>query len=369
MKIGILTYHNAINYGAVLQAYALQQVLQGMGMDCEIVNYSSPAVDKQYRRKKLSDHAHWKTYVMDILSAHRLDRKKAEFRAFLESHCILSEKVEDVRQNDWDPYDVLIVGSDQVFNPKNTEGDSAYLLDFPCDTQKIAYAASIGDNSFLNLWKEQYQVDYQSLLREFDALSFREEMAAKFVSELLQDSFATVLDPVLLAGTNVWEKFRGDPEEEYIFVYNLGNIPLLAEGVKRISKETGLKVYVVNKDIKGDFILRGFENASSLSPVDFLKMLSGAKYVITDSFHGTAFSILYHKNFTSVVNPQKVNTNSRIVDLLTRVHLEDRIASTSEAFKFDPVLTYCEVDKEITKMQESSAAWLHGVLHSTEGKK
>lgn len=368
MRVGILTYHNAINYGAVLQAYALQQVVKKLGVECEIIDYSCPAVEKQYRRKKISDHANWKVYVMDILSGHRLDRKKEAFEKFRKQYLSLSDKMDVVSGEGLKDYDAIIVGSDQVFNPKNTEGDSAYLLDLQCSAKKIAYAASIGNNEFLDLWKTRYNIDYEKLLKSFYRLSFREEDASIFVSNLLNDSYETVLDPVLLAGSELWKDFQADASEEYIFVYNLGNIPLLVECVQAMHKETGLKVYVVNKDIKGDFLLRGFENVSSLSPADFLKMLSGAKYVITDSFHGTAFSVLYHKNFSSVVNPHKNNTNSRIVNLLNKLQLEERIVSDAESFRYRSTIAYSDTDKIVQELEKHSLVWLSGSLQTKEGQ-
>lgn len=366
MRVGILTYHNAINYGAVLQAYALQQVIKKLGVQCEIIDYSCPAVDKQYRRKRLNDRAHWKVYVRDLFSGHRLDRKKEAFKQFSKHNLLLSKKIENIADERFDEYDAIIVGSDQVFNPKNTEGDSTYLLGFQCNAKKIAYAASIGNNEFLELWKTRYNVDYEILLKQFDSLSFREEDASSFVSNLLKASYETVLDPVILAGTEIWKAFQADTGEDYIFVYNLGNIPLLAECVKAMHNETGLKVYAVNRDIKGDLLLRGVENVSSLSPVDFLKMLSGAKYVITDSFHGTAFSVLYHKNFSSVINAQKDNTNSRIVNLLKKLQLEERIVSDAESFRNQPTIAYSDIDHKIQELQGHSLAWLSKALQIKE---
>ena len=366
MRVGILTYHNAINYGAVLQAYALQTVIKNIGICCNIIDYSCPAVERQYRRKKLSDHVCWKAYVMDILSGHRLERKKEEFEKFRKNNFSTSVKIENATAECFDEYDAIIVGSDQVFNPLNTDGDSMYLLDFQCSAKKIAYAASIGNNELLELWEKKYNVDYKLLLRQFDEISFREKDASIFVSNLLGNEYETVLDPVLLAGAEVWQQFQADADGEYVFVYNLGNIPLLVDCVKIMHKETGLKVYVVNKDIKGDFLLRGFENVSSLSPTDFLEMLSGAKYVITDSFHGTAFSILYHRNFSAIVNPYKVNTNSRIINLLEELQLKEQIVSDAEKFCYKPITTYSNTDKIIQELQKKSLEWLSKSLQVKE---
>lgn len=359
MKVGILTFHNAINYGAVLQAYALQQTVVALGAECEIIDYRCPAVEKQYRRKKIKECANWKVYVNDILSLHRLDKKKEAFHNFISQNLILSDRAENVSEK----YDAVIVGSDQVFNPKNTDGDSMYLLDFNGKAKKIAYAASIGNNAFLNLWQGKYNVDYKTLLGAFSAISFREKEATDFVTELLGKTYRTVLDPVLLAGNPLWERFdKIHPEEEYAFVYNLGNIPLLVDFVHNLHKKTGLKVCVVNKDIKGDILLRKYSNVSSVSPEDFLRMLSGAKYVVTDSFHGTAFSILFRKNFYSVVNPGKDNTNSRINCLLSELNLDNRIVSSLEGAGLDVITNYDEAERKIQDMRNDSLAWLKSAL-------
>lgn len=363
MKVGILTFHNAINYGAVLQAYALQQTVSTLGAECEIVDYSCPAVEKQYRRKKMSECASWKIYVNDILSLHRLDKKKEAFRNFLHKNLMLSDRIETVSKDLSEKYDAVIVGSDQVFNPKNTDGDSAYLLDFNGKAKKIAYAASIGNNAFLNLWQEKYKVDYKTLLGAFHSISFREKEAADFVTQSLGQTYRTVLDPVLLAGNPLWKRFDSPPpEEEYVFVYNLGNIPLLVDFVRNLHRKTGLKVCVVNKDIKGDILLRKYSNVSSISPEDFLRMLSGAKYVVTDSFHGTAFSVLFHKNFYSVVNPGKENTNSRIRCLLAELKLEDRIVSPDDDLNLVAVPNFEEVDRKVQSMRDESLLWLKTAL-------
>ena len=363
MKVGILTFHNAINYGAVLQAYALQQTVLALGAECEIVDYSCPAVEKQYRRKKMSECASWKVYVNDILSLHRLDKKKEAFRRFQHNNFIQSDPVKTVSEDFLEKYDAVIVGSDQVFNPKNTDGDSTYLLDFNGKKKKIAYAASIGDNSFLDLWQKKYAVDYKTLLSAFYAISFREKEAADFVTGLLGQPYQTVLDPVLLAGNSLWERFnRTPPAEEYVFVYNLGDIPLLMDSVHDLYRKSGLKICVVNKDLKGDILLRKYHNVSSISPEDFLRMLSGAKYVVTDSFHGTAFSILFHKNFYSVVNPGKENTNSRIWCLLDELGLRNRIVSSNSPLDLTEVPNYDEVDCKIQNMRGDSLLWLKTAL-------
>lgn len=364
MKIGILTYYNAVNYGAVLQAYALQSVILNMGHDCEIINYPCPAVEKQYRRKKFSECKHLKTYIKDIISLHRIDNKKAAFKEFRDTYMHLSAEMPRITSDSLSGYDVIIVGSDQVFNPKNTEGDSAFLLDVICRAKKIAYAASIGNNDFLDLWKSKYNVDYISLLNKFDTMSFREKQASEYVSNLLGKSFPNAVDPVLLAKREIWSEFEKGKDEDYIFVYNLGNLPLLKKVVDLANKQTGLKVYVVNKDIKGDFMFRKYTDVSSLSPGDFLRMAANSKYVITDSFHGTAFSAIFHKNFYSVVDTSAGNTNSRIYSILNEIGLKERIVTDINEFDFIDIPDYENVDVKIRNMREKSHEWLESAINA-----
>lgn len=365
MRIGILTFHNAINYGAVLQAYAMQRAILKLGIECEIINYSCAAVERQYRRKKMRECASWKVYINDIMSLHRLDRKKEAFRSFSDSNLVLSQRISRISECNTRGYDAIIVGSDQIFNPKNTDGDGAYLLNFHTNSKKIAYAASVGNNKFFDLWQEKYNIDYKSLMSEFKAISFREREAADFAAQLFGQPYKTVVDPVLLMGNDLWERFcRTQEKEDYIFVYNLGNNSHLVKTVKNIRIKTGLKVYVVNKDIKGDILFYKYNNISSVSPEEFLKMLFGAKYVVTDSFHGTAFSILFHKRFYSVVNPGANNTNSRIRCLLEELNLENRIVSLNCKMDLDKIPNYNEADKRLQIMRTDSFMWLKKALDS-----
>lgn len=364
MKVGILTFHNAINYGAILQAYALQHVVSDMGCDCKIINYRSPAVDKQYRWKKLNEHPYWKTYIMQIFSKHRLDKKKNAFAEFQNNNMKISEPIKCVSPESISCYDAVIVGSDQVFNPKNTEGDKTYLLDFDSNARKIAYAASIGNSEFLELWSKKYGVDYLKLLRDFDFLSFREESSATYVSSLLGRTFPSVADPVILAGTDFWLNRINiaSKNEDYIFVYNLGNLDNLFEIVKNVAAHTKLKVFVANKDIKGDIILHRYNDASSLSPLEFVEYIANASYVITDSFHASAFSVILHKNFYSVANDSRVNTNSRLSSLLSSVGLSDRMVTKKNEFEIKPNYDFEMVDNFINESREFSVNWLKKAL-------
>lgn len=366
MKVGILTYYNAINYGAVLQAYALQNVIERMGHECELINYPCPAVEKQYRKKRLSEHESWKVYIMQLFSAHRLDIKKDAFKKFRKENMKLSEEVSRLTSDFTNKYNVLISGSDQVFNPKNTEGDTAFLLDVRTTAKKISYAASIGNSDFLELWKSQYGFDYIKALKEFNELSFREEQAAEFVSELLGNIYETVLDPVLLVDADFWKQFKKEKKDDYIFVYNLGNLKSLIEIVHKFAKTTGLQVVVANKDVKGDFLLRKYKDASSISPADFVSAIANAKYVITDSFHGTAFSVLLHKDFYSVVDVRKGNTSSRLYSLLKKVGLESRIISEQRDVELTPILNYQNVDKTLSAIRTHSIEWLKAALDEIE---
>lgn len=364
MKIGTLAYHNAINYGAILQVLALQKIVESLGCECEVVDYASPAVELRYRRLKFREARTLKSYCAQFLTSRRLNRKKAAFREFAERYLTLSPKAERVDADFVSRYDAAIVGSDQVFNPKNTFGDATFLFDWEAGAKKIAYGASVGNVDYFELWRSQYGVDYQKLLSRFDALSFRERDAAEFAEKALNRPCATVADPTLVVGADFWKRFvRPVFDGDYIFVYNLGNIPGLVEIVKKVAKQTGLQVVVSNGALKGDLLLRKFRNESSLSPNDFIAAIAGAKRVVTDSFHGTVFSALLHKDFYSVVNPSPtIQTNSRIRNLLSQIGLSDRIATDAASFSFRDAPDFDEVDAKMEAIRQSSLAWLRAAL-------
>lgn len=372
MNIGILTYHNAINYGAVLQAYALQEVIKRkLSPNVQFINYKCPGVEKQYNFVNANEASSIKGFILGNLTAVLRKKKKENFRKFISQKLYCTNKVKNFAEKVISQLDTIIVGSDQVWNPSCTEGDAAFLLGQISDKiNKISYAASMGGSGTINDYKERYGVDYIEVLKEFSSISCREEDGAKFLSNKLNRSCTTVVDPVLLCDISIWKELIEDnesqydiPEEKYIFVYNLGNLAALRDVAFELRKRTGYTVIVINKDAKGDVLYWNCKNCSNVGPEEFLSLLVHAEIVLADSFHATAFSILFHKKFFIVGNPNKVNTNSRIENILKHYGLEKQyITSSQENIDISSNIDFSVSDNGIFSDKERSFKWLKEAL-------
>lgn len=356
MNVGILTYHNALNYGAVLQCYALQQTMISNGFDCEVLDYKSNGIEQQYNRIKLGQCRSIKQFIAHNTTCRIRRLKKKKFKAFLSKNLKLSEVIFNL--GDISNVDCVIVGSDQVWNPICNRGDSSYLLsNLPADVKRIAYAASIGKNENIELYNVNYQIDYVKLLNQFSFISLREKDSVEFFkNNNLKSEF--VVDPVLLCDRNVWQSMIAPIEEQYIFVYNLGNYDKLFDIVQDLKKITKLKVKIVNQNIKGTLRSFGYEDLSNSSPEEFISLLSNAKYVITDSFHGTAFSLIFHKKFYSIANPRSNSANNRLYSLLSEVGLAGRFLNIHDNICISDEIDYDDVDDILRSMKLNSLSLL-----------
>ena len=162
MRVGVLTYYNAINYGAALQAYALVCHLNSItGIHAELINYCSPAIEQQYAWISLSKAVSIKAYILNNLTVIGRKKKKKHFKAFFDKLRIVGKKVITISDLTKEKYDLVIVGSDQVWNPDCSKGDSLFLLDKYGDTfKRISYAASVGSINKLNLFSSKYNIDF-----------------------------------------------------------------------------------------------------------------------------------------------------------------------------------------------------------------
>lgn len=365
MKVGILTYHNAINYGGVLQAYALQQVLNSIdGIEVEDIDYRSPAVEQQYHWLKFKNKKTIKNYILSNATTMFRIKKRKNFESFLDKNMKLSQSVTDFTNDVVSRYDAIIVGSDQVWNPLCTDGDAIYLLNYPKGSaKKIAYAVSMGNADKLDLFASRFDLDYKKMLSEFYMISTREADAGIYLSKMLGKECRTVVDPVFLYGADEWKKFSIAASEPYILTYNLGNFSTLFSFVRMMAKKTGLKIVSINKDVKGDAVMHGSQNCSNIGPEEFVSMICNAKYIVTDSFHATAFSIMFNKNFYTIGNNNAENTNSRLLNVLKSYGLEQRYITDGEMPEdFERDIHYSDINEKIEEEREASFKWLMGAL-------
>lgn len=344
MIIKTLTCHNVYNYGASLQAFALQEYLKQAGHLVEIIDYLPPYMDKAYRVRfdlynvsKSSKYYKYveklpflnylfimKNFIQHLNKMFRQRKRKKAFDSFTNRKLQLTDRHYSSYKelsNSKMSADVFIVGSDQVWNPLFNNGrDPSFFLEFVSPKmRKISYAASFGvskleadDSKNISQW-----------LKGFSWISVRESTGVKLLQGL-NISADHVIDPVFLLSPDKWKLFCKDSvfdyPYDYILIYNLGAVSEeIQHCAKTLASRKGLKIIAVEdcKEIKyADFSYK------DCGPTDFVKLISNACYVVTNSFHATAFSLIFNKEFFVYI---KNTTSSRISDVLSMVKLSERM--------------------------------------------
>lgn len=319
-KIGIITFHNAINYGAALQAYAQQKFLINNRYDAEVIDYQCEKFKNDYRTVKLYDHS-IKGLIKALFKAPSTYQRNKKFRTFLKNYVKCSKKSYDAATvgETNNQYELFIAGSDQVWNLALTGMDRNYLLNFVDENKKkSSYAASIGSVDLDSEMKAIFQEDIGS----FDSISVREDDAKKFLQELLEKNVCTVLDPVFLLDATEWNRVaRQVSRNDYILVYCLHEHSVY-EQAKKLSEVTGLRIICIQNNMKKPIVAEYILNAD---PSEFVGYIRNAKYVVTDSFHGAAFGIIYRKQIRIVLKKILTGLNGRLLTLLNGFDLMEVI--------------------------------------------
>lgn len=348
MKIGIITFHWAANYGAVLQAYALQEYLKRKGQDVEIIDY----VPKGYTYR-----------FFECFMSRSIDSFKYKFRDYkkrkkinenINRYLTLSKKYSSYKEfySDIPQYDIYLTGSDQVWNEDFTlrgEGklNLAYFFDFIKDKKKISYATSAGSCEF----SDEYWNAVLPCLHEYDDISVREESLALSLGKK-GISAKVVPDPTLLLHVDDYEQLTVETIKSFKFVYYiLQNEQKNAFTIKNYYTEKYGDV--ATKDING------------VSLGEWLEYIKKAELVMTNSYHGTIFSVLNHKNFLVVPIEGKLEgMNDRVYTLLSKLKLSDRIVtSIDEAEKLSNIpINWGKVDLLLEKYRQEGIAFLDSYI-------
>lgn len=324
-KVGILTYHSSDNYGSVLQAYALCKYISNF-CDAQIVDYRKYEVKNLYKIfQPMNTKFNIITNIYSALYYNRLNKRKKAYEKFRQDFLNLSKpeinKKKDLN-NYVNKYDALICGSDQVWNFDILDFDTSFLLDFPeFSGKKFAYAASMGPKKK----KPEQVAKYKGLFENFDNISVREEPAGEVLEKVLEVPFDTVIDPVFLLSKEEWieliEKTNvQSSKEDYVFCYFPGGVSKSLEQFSiELAKKTNCKRVLIVPEWRN--IFRPGEKMYDCSPLEFISMIKNAKAVCTNSFHGTAFSIIMDTPF--YVETTSGTSDSRISRLLSVMNNKD----------------------------------------------
>lgn len=361
MKIGILTFHCAHNYGAVLQCYALQEVLKSLGHDVKVIDYRPSYLVNPYKTLKLvvSRHPLWllKHTIKEFLKYSKVKRRHQAFLRFIEGKLNLSPRCDETFfVSNMDAY---IFGSDQIWNPGLTNGfDDIYWGKFPFrkgNKKYITYAASLGKES-LTEEEQNFVVENQ---KNFNAISVRESSLKSLLTPLTDKKVKQVLDPTLLASRTVWDKLHDNVEDGggYVLVYQVRQDPNTMEIARHIAQQINAKVIILDSFVKwGKEIERKFD----ASPEDFVAYFKHASCVVTTSFHGTAFSVIFNKPFYTLKFGD--STDTRFKSLLHSLHLENRLIDKLDRPSFSDI-DYSKSNEILNELRRDSLQFLTSNLN------
>lgn len=363
MKVGILTFPNSTSYGASLQMYALYSTVREMADDVQIINYHNPYMKWQKHTAKMSQLSPHRRFVtiMGMKLLHY--RQYAGFRRF-ESKMLKNPRNPVSKKNSLlrigKSYDAVICGSDQVWNPDITNQDLSFFLDF-CgpETRRISYAPSFGVDQL----PEEYAAVVKNELLRFSNLSVREVSGQKLIQELIGRDAQLVVDPTLLLNSSDWEKCeKAHPAAmgEYILYYTVRSSETLWQYCLEMAKEQELKILRIGSNIISKHMKNTDwgEYVCDVSPDEWLYLIHHARYIVTNSFHGTAFAINYRKDFFVEFSSL---TNSRLSNIVKLLGLENQIV---QGDRRDLSLTtdYSLAEKLLPRMKADSLNYLKQAL-------
>lgn len=322
MKAGIITFQSAYNYGAVFQAFALQEFLTENYAKTIIIDYHNEEIDKSYKTPRIMDFfCNTKNSIFKYMQAFLYKGKHRKIDEFRNNYLHLSKYYNiDNITDAINEADVFITGSDQVWNHLIIKGDSTYFLNFALSKKTCSYAASFGISEIPNAYIQFYRNNLKNIMM----LSVREYAGAELVQKMVGRNVEVLPDPTLLIDSNRWKKLSIAPRRtgKYILVYKITKADKLLNFARKLAQDTGLPIIYVPNDLKSGVI---GSLKTNVGPEEWLGYINCAEYVVTNSFHGTVFSILFGKKFFSEVSTKVNPSTSRLMSLLEMFNLEDRI--------------------------------------------
>lgn len=366
-KVGIITIHKSHNYGAILQAFATQQIFNSIGCQAQFIDYETTESkqDKLFLRFDLSVNA-IKHNIRNILHPLLFLKRRNNFQKFINNHLNISKEqydsnnIEQLKNSD---YDVIVTGSDQTFNLilKGECGERVpYLLPFEFSGKKVSFSSSLGDN--VDKFTSEHKDILKRYLSDYDALSVREKSGADFIESLIGKRPQETFDPTLSLTRNDWDLVASQEKNKngkYILFYTVVSAPWVVEYVKKISEKTGLKVLAAHPQNQFEIGCK-FKRVCYGGPAEFINYIKNAEYVITTSFHATVFSLMYKKPFVSLV----LSNKSRIHGILNNAELEHRLImrEDSKIQILEDTSDLKQVNKFLTDAQETNIDFLRKSL-------
>ena len=370
MKVYTITCHDVYNLGSSLQAYALATYLKNLGLQVEIIDYKPDYLSRHYNLSTIGNQRYDRPLLREIYLLLKLpgrlkalySKRKAEFDRFkLELLPLTFRRYssnEDLKVN-LPRADVYFAGSDQIWNCFFQNGrDPAFYLDFaPENAVKASYAASFATEDVPREWGPQVK----KWIMRLDAVSVREDSGVQIVEKMGVHGAIQVLDPVFLLSKEAWEQIseRLLFHDKYVLLYDFDRNESLGETARKLAREKGWKVYSC---LSNPFADRCFDQSG---PLSFLSLVKNAKLVMTNSFHATAFSIIFEKNFWVVDRKEPINTRMR--DLIRLLGASERMLTDYDEELLRP-LDYRIITPTLKKHIKKSKFFINSVMRQRKNR-
>lgn len=358
-SIGVITFHRANSYGAQLQAYATIEFLIQNGYKAEIINYVNP-YEQRFQNFFHTDNGTFKGYLINFIKDYVLFKRLYGKRAFSHPEKLMPvshrsyKSVEDLDAVD---YDLLVAGSDQIWNPQITNGvDKVFLLQFGKAKKRVSIASSFGSYTLSDTELDEYRSAFQFI----DAISTREEFGKRQIEKLTEKPIKVLMDPTFLIDSTHWKtqiankSQFADVKEKYILTFFVAPQANYKERVKKYAEALDLPVW----SIQSTLIKRVNCDRSILGAniYDFIALLQNAALVITDSFHGVALSLNLQKDFVAFSN---VGNPVRVASLLNNLGLGNRLDMEPDQLSR---IEYESINEKLEELRVDSKTWVLDAL-------
>ena len=371
-RVGIITFHHSYNCGSMLQAFALQRVIERLGYEAEIIDFSNAGQKQLYSVTQPNNSV--KNILKNIILFPYKDRirknfesfeefKNAEFHLSPESYSRM-EELTDTR------YFVVVTGSDQVWNITIEDGDDAYYLPWVRNARKIAYAPSFGAKNVMKYADDPEK--YKTYLSDFDALSIREENGKKWLQDLVEKDVPVLLDPTLLLDADAYEQIADQNlnlPDKYIFFYSPSYQKDIVHLVQCVSNKYHLPVIAFNTKtfyVKG-MQRTGFKLPEIENPRSYLTLIKNATLIMTTSFHGTVFPTIFRKPVWVIKNGGMFGDDDRVKTLIKELGIEERLIPIEyrESFNYMKMVDYSYYEEELPILRNKAIQYLKDSLDTT----
>ena len=372
MKVGLITYHSAYNFGSVLQAYATESVLNQLGCETVVLNYRIPFQKKFYGLLGYGEGI-IKAPIKKLLMLPQLSKRiirKNKYEKFI-SKMNLSKEINCPYEfnNTFKDFDLFVSGSDQIWNLHSNEFINSgkeymdpYLLSFT-NKRKVSYASSI-----VNMTDDEL-LSIKDKLEKFDYISCREQLAVERLNQIITKKASKVIDPTLLLSSENWGKLAqpNKIEKNYILYYSLKGYRYIRKDLiklSNLSEKYGMQVIALTP-LAPVVHQKNVINFTDAGPVDFLTLIKNASLVVTDSYHGMLFSINFRKEFYYLKNVPGANF-VRTDDVLSLLDLNSRIIKDVNLINIDNKVNYGYTDQKLPVLREESINYLKNAINSTK---